>query len=109
MSEIVNPIIVPENWFNEHHHFDMPGENNSIRAPYLSGAEESLINRKIVQISSSLGSYGMGGARLLGIGVDSGYWIVVGLWGSNSWVRFNNRIIDNNRDLNFVPCGDFTL
>jgi len=105
MSEIVNPIIVPENWFDEHHHFDMPGENNSIRVPYLSGAEQSLINQKIMEISSSLGSYGMGGAGLLGIGLEGGYWIVVGLWGSNCWTKFNGNIIDNNRDRNFKPCG----
>jgi hypothetical protein len=58
-----------------------------------------ILGRKIIDASPFLGSYGMGGAGFFGLCLkDDGYrpeeWLVLTLWGSDSWLLLDGRVLN---------------
>ena len=59
---------------------------------------ERVLNRRVTAASCHLGTYGMGGAGLVGVGLDgdSEEFLVLCVWGAASWLHWDGKIIDDN-------------
>ncbi len=63
---------------------------------------DRVLNRKVAGASVYLGTYGMGGAGLTGFGLEPKDdfpedTLVLCIWGSDSWLHWDGKIIDDNK------------
>lgn len=100
-TKIVVPRCFPQGWLPPE---DAPGW----AVPSASECEipptirqvgiERVLNRKVVAASCHLGTYGMGGAGLVGMQLegDPEEFLVLCLWGAACWLHWDDKIIDDN-------------
>lgn len=55
---------------------------------------QSLIGRRISEVATNAGTYGMGGPGFFALRLD-GDWLVIALWGAASWMTCQDRLIDD--------------
>jgi hypothetical protein len=58
-------------------------------------AVAELVGRPVEQISTSVGTYGMGGPGFFGLRLGD-RWLVVAVWGAAAWMRADSRMIEDS-------------
>lgn len=63
---------------------------------------DDVVGRTVHGWTAHAGTYGMGGPGFVGLDLG-GTWLVVTLWGAGSWIRLDDRLLDE------VPRDDATV
>ncbi|KAB1153972.1 hypothetical protein F7018_15930 [Tenacibaculum aiptasiae] len=61
--------------------------------------KESLIDLEIIDFSTHLGTYGMGGAGFFGLLLSNDQYLTYAVWNAGEYVLINNRVVECNPDL----------
>ena len=57
-------------------------------------AKSELIGRKILEITTHLGTYGMGGAGFFGLLLDNSEYLTYAVWGAGNYTLVNDRVVE---------------
>jgi hypothetical protein len=94
------PWLEPDDWVGEGQ-FDTPRSGPSV--PSLrSLSVEAIVGRRIVSVSTHVGTYGMAGPGFLGLNLEASElrpmeWLVLCLWGATEWCLFDGKPVESNR------------
>lgn len=55
-----------------------------------------VVGRKVTEIATHGGTYGMGGYGYFGLELDGAEWLVVTIFGAGNWLHFNDRLVEDD-------------
>ncbi|MCA9101605.1 MAG: hypothetical protein KDA63_10660, partial [Planctomycetales bacterium] len=53
---------------------------------------DQVVGRAVDEVCKNVGTYGMGGPGFFGLRLGD-EWLVISIWGANSWIEINGRIV----------------
>ncbi len=56
---------------------------------------EDVIGRRVDEVKTIVGTYGMGGPGFFGLRLGS-EWLVLSLWGASEWIHVDNRLVTDS-------------
>ena len=56
--------------------------------------KSEIVGRKILEVTTSLGTYGMGGAGFFGLLLDNSEFLTYAVWGAGDYVLINDRVVE---------------
>ena len=108
-SGIVKAWLAPAGWEMEGP-FHTPGGGPAVPTLREAGVQ-CVVGRRVVAACTRLGSYGMGGAGLLGIGLGEtdarpAEWLVLCLWRASQWCLFDGQPVGSHERSTLRAFGE---